>query len=655
MNPCGAPPGSCEILLLESTVIMKALARIVLLLSPLVAAAAQPPQPGPTPGAPDLNDRAVLESFLDGVLDVGMREHHVTGGVVAIVKDGQVLFAKGYGHRDVEKNLPVDARTTLFRIGSTTKLLTWTAVMQLVEQGKLDLDADVNTYLKGLKIPDTYDKPITMRDLMTHTAGFEEGFLGYLINDDPNKQLPIGEMLARHVPARVRPPGEMSSYSNFGAALAGLIVEQVSGTPYNDYIAKQIFEPLDMQFATVQEPVPQRLQPYVATSYKQENGAPVAKKYEIVGGFRPAGSGAVSAIDMAHFMIAQLADGRYAGREILTPQTAQRMHATAFRLDPRLPGMALGFYHGNVNGLDVIGHGGDTNYCHTELMLVPSQQVGLFTSFFTDDSRVRERVTEAFFDRYFPHREVPAPPVAGAVEAAQRYAGSYQFTRRNFSRIEKVLGLFTQLSVAPLPNGNLVVGGLGPDPWQFQPMDKDLYRQIGGKAVITFRSDSAGRPTHMFFDFLPFMPTERTPWYETSATWYTALGIAFLVFLCQLARAYYLRRDIKAAPVPQRRAERLATIVSGWAFLTIGGMALAVGIAGFDAIFSYIPASLKAALVMPLVFVVLTVLLLIATARAWRARFWTTCRRAVFSLVTLAAVVLSVFFWQWNLLGWQFG
>ena len=215
---------------------------------------------GAVAAEPSLDDRADLESFLDGVFKVGMEEHHVTGAVVTVVKDGQVLFAKGYGYQDVDKKSPVDPRTTLFRIGSTTKLLTWTAVMQLVEQGKLDLDADINRYLKGMQIPAAYGKPITLRHILTHTAGFEEGFLGYLITNDPKDQLPISEALKKHMAARVRPPGEMSAYSNYGAALAGLIVEQVSGVPYNDYISQHIFEPLDMQFATVQEPAPARLQ-----------------------------------------------------------------------------------------------------------------------------------------------------------------------------------------------------------------------------------------------------------------------------------------------------------------------------------------------------------------------------------------------------------
>ena len=607
--------------------------------------------------APSLDDPADLEAFMDGVFRVGMDEHHVNGAVVAVVKDGKVIFAKGYGHQDIDKNLPVDPRTTLFRIGSTTKLFTWTAVMQLVEQGKLDLDTDVNQYLKDFKIPDAFGKPVTLRDIMTHTAGFEEGFIGFLIANDPSKQLPISKALEQHMAARVRPPGEMSAYSNYGAALAGLIVEQVSGTPFNEYIAKHIFEPLDMQFATVQEPVPPKLLPYVGTGYKQENGAPVAQKFEVIGGFRPAGSGAASALDMTHFMIAHLNDGRYEDRQILAPNTAQKMHATAFRLDPRFAGMALGFYHSNINGLDAIGHGGDTNYCHTELLLVPSRQVGLFTSFYTEDNRVREKVNEAFFDRYFPEPDAQAKPAAvpGAVETAQRYAGAYQFTRRNFTKIDKLVGLFSQLSVAPLPNGNLVLAGLGPDPWQFRPLENNLYQQINGKARIAFRSNASGQSQYLFFDFLPFMPTERVPWYERSGFWYTMLGLAFVFFIGQLTRAYYRRAEIKSAPTPQRRAEWVATGTSLWALLTLGVLSATAATLGLEEIMMHIPVSLKLALITPVVFVLLTAALLFMAVQAWRARFWTIGRRVVYSLVALSATVLSIFFYQWNVLGWQFG
>jgi CubicO group peptidase (beta-lactamase class C family) len=607
--------------------------------------------------APDLNDVPALESFFDGAMQVGMVEHHVTGAVVAIVKDGRTLFAKGYGKGDLARQSSIDPATSLFRIGSTTKAFTWTAVMQLVEQGKIDLDKDVNAYLKGVRIPDTYQKPVTLRSIMTHTAGFEEGFVGYLIQSDPRKQQPIIEALKTHMPARVRPAGEMSSYSNYGAALAGLIVEQVSGVPYNEYIIKNILEPLDMQFSTVQEPVPQRLAPYVTTGYQFKDGGEVAKPYEIVGGFRPAGSGAMSALDMTHFMLAHLQEGRYEDRQILRPETARLMRTTAFTPDKRFPGMALGFYHQDINGIDAFGHGGDTLYCHTDMLLLPKQNVGIFVSFNTEDNRVRDKVLQAFFNRYFP-RTTPLPKRLDDAEArglAEIYAGSYQWTRRNHSDIDKLANLFSGLSVAPLENGNLVVGGLGADPLQFEPIATDLYREVHDEMQISFRSGSGGNVTHMFVSILPFMPTERTPWYETKALWFTLLGASVLVFLGALAGTYYRWREIKLMPVAEKRAIWIGAAVAAWAVLTWVVIGVVVAAAGVDQVIETIPASLSAALLMPLAFVVLTVLSVIVTFKVWRDGFWTLGRRAGYTLIAIAAVIFCVFYWQWNLLGWHYG
>lgn len=323
----------------------------------------------------NLEDTDQLTAFMDGMMDVQMRSLQIPGAVISIVKDGKILLSKGYGHSNIEENKPVDPETSLFRIASTTKLFTWTAVMQLVEAGKLDLDTDVNTYLKTVKIPRTYEVPITLRHLMTHTAGFEEGGVGYQITTDPGK-LPVSitETMAKHMPARVKPPGEMLSYSNYGASLAGLIVEEVSGVAYNDYIQKNIFDPLGMNYATVEEPVPASLEPYAALGYARANGEFVTKRPTYEGGFRPAGSASVSANDMAHFMIAHLQDGRYEDKQILKPETAKLMHSPAFQFDERLPAMDLGFYELNMNGLRVISHGGADELFNTALYLVPDKK-----------------------------------------------------------------------------------------------------------------------------------------------------------------------------------------------------------------------------------------------------------------------------------------
>lgn len=198
-------------------------------------------------------DRAELEAFLDGVVAAELAEKHVAGATVAIVKNGALFFAKGYGYADLEKRRPVIAEQTLFRIGSVSKLFTWTAAMQLAEQGKLDLNADVNQYL-DFKIPATYPEPITLQHLMTHTAGFEED-PRELIGDDPAQLRSMANWLPRRMPGRVRPPGVYAAYSNWATGLAGYIVQRVSGESFEDYIEKHILHPLGMTRTSTRQPL----------------------------------------------------------------------------------------------------------------------------------------------------------------------------------------------------------------------------------------------------------------------------------------------------------------------------------------------------------------------------------------------------------------
>ncbi|NIN92939.1 serine hydrolase, partial [bacterium] len=176
-------------------------------------------------------DRAELEAFLEGIMTAYMETHHIAGATIAVVKDGEIFFAKGYGYADVKEKKPVIADKTLFRPGSVSKLFTWTAVMQLFEQGKIDLNDDINIYLKDFKIPDTYPEPITMTHLLTHTPGFED-FVNEMGAREAEDLVPLAEFLARKMPVRVLRPGKLTSYSNYGTALAGYIVEEISGMPF---------------------------------------------------------------------------------------------------------------------------------------------------------------------------------------------------------------------------------------------------------------------------------------------------------------------------------------------------------------------------------------------------------------------------------------
>src|SRR5690625_1500625 len=238
--------------------------------------------------------RADLAAFFDGLVPFAMHRSDIAGGVVVVVRDDKVLFASGYGYANVAAQTPVSPKTTLFRVGSISKLFTWTAVMQLVEKGKLDLDRDINDYL-DFTIPPRYGKPITLRNLMTHTPGFEDTAKGLM--PATAADVDLARYLKSHIPARIFPPGEIVAYSNYGAGLAGYIVQRVSGEPFADYIAQHILQPLGMAHSTFAQPLPPAFASMLSAGYKRASSG-VPQPFELVDP-APAGALSSSAMDMA--------------------------------------------------------------------------------------------------------------------------------------------------------------------------------------------------------------------------------------------------------------------------------------------------------------------------------------------------------------------
>jgi CubicO group peptidase (beta-lactamase class C family) len=298
--------------------------------------------PEPRPQQPSAHayemTAADVEAFLDGLVPLQLKRDDIAGATVSVVKDGKVLFAKGYGYADVEKKKPVSAQDTLFRPGSISKLFTWTSIMQLYEQGKLDLDRDINDYL-DFKIPEAFGKPITLKNVMTHTPGFEEQVkdLFTVGNSKPD----LGQYLKTHIPGRVYPPGTVPAYSNYATAVAGYIVERVSGRPFDEYVTENILKPLKMTHSTFTQPLPSELAPLMSNGYRLGSGS--AESFEVVNPY-PAGSLSSSATDMAQFMIAHLQDGQLGDARILKPETARLMHSRLFALDDAANAMCYGFY-----------------------------------------------------------------------------------------------------------------------------------------------------------------------------------------------------------------------------------------------------------------------------------------------------------------------
>ena len=412
-----------------------------------VSAEANPAVPvEPQAGGVPVLHRADLEAWLDGFLPYALAAGDVAGAVVVVVKDGEVLLQKGYGYADLAERAPVDPEATLFRPGSVSKLFTWTAVMQMVEQGKLDLDADVNQYL-DFEIPHRDGTPVTLRQILTHTTGMEEQIRGLITADDASIT-PLGDALKHWVPERIHAPGSTPAYSNYATALAGYIVERVSGQSFDDYIEQHIFQPLGMARSSFRQPLPPELLAGMSKGYaRASDGEP--KDYEFIS-LAPAGSLASTGADMARFMIAHLQLGAYGDARILGADTARLMHTTGQASVGSLNRMMLGFYETSVNGHRAISHGGDTQWFHSDLQLFPDDGIGLFVSMNSSGregatGHIRYALSRRFADRYLPGEPTPAKGVSEdeARQHAQAIAGSYASSRRpdsNFVSLANVLG-----------------------------------------------------------------------------------------------------------------------------------------------------------------------------------------------------------------------
>lgn len=440
-----------------------------------------------TTAAPAL-DATDLETWLDGRVPYSLKSGEIAGMVISVVKDGKLLLQKGYGLADVQSKVAMDPAATLMRIGSTSKLFTWTAVMQLVEQGRIDLDRNVNDYL-DFKIEEAFGQPITMRHLMNHRAGFEEG-LKDLLGYDPALAQSTERYLKEHPRPMLFAPGEAPGYSNYGVALAGYIVQRVSGQPFEAYVEQHIFQPLGMRHSTFAQPLPKGFPGFLAKGYRTTGSPPSPFELVITA---PAGSMTTTAADMTRFMLAHLGQGSVDGARILQPATVARMHSPTEQALPGFATMAHGFFRAVQNGRLVLGHGGDTIVFHTDMQLLPEQGVGIFFSYNSrgkDDAvyGARKELLDGFMDRYFP---APAasqrPTLASAREDAQRIAGRYQSSRRVDHGFLRFFYLLQQSVITANPDGTINVpdglGGMG----TFREVGPQLWQKVGGTQMVALK------------------------------------------------------------------------------------------------------------------------------------------------------------------------
>lgn len=530
---------------------------------------AQAVMPADETGAARLT-RSDVDAWLDGVMPYALAEGDIVGAQVTVVQGGEILTSRGFGYSDLAEREPVDGFETMFRPGSISKLFTWIAVMQQVEAGRVDLDADVNTYL-DFEIPEAFGEPVTMRNLMTHTPGFEERFRNLIIAD-PELALSLEDFLKQAPPpSRIFPPGETPAYSNYGTALAGYIVQRVSGQTFEEYVETRIFEPLGMQRATFRQPLPERFEADISNGYRSaSDGEP--QHYELVP-MAPAGALAASGEAMGRFMIGLLERNP----DVLEPGTWEQMYETIYQLTPPLNAMALGFWELDKGNLRIRGHGGDTNFFHSDLNVLLDEGVGIYVVVnSTGDvgGTLRFSVTSGFAERYFPETVVPlGPRLETATEHGQRVVGEYESSRTvetNFAAILRFLG---QETISMNDDGDLVYPLFG-QPTLWREVEPFVWRNVAGYERLAAVFDEEGALDHVTFEPVsPIIHLMPAPWYRAGSLVVPLLSVALAALLATLVlwpvRAAVRWRYGRRFPLEGRAAMSYRLVRIGTAFVFV--------------------------------------------------------------------------------------
>jgi CubicO group peptidase (beta-lactamase class C family) len=624
-----------------------ALCALVLPVHSMAQAPGAQPSPQQVVAAPTESE---LASFMDAALAAQRKAYPIAGVAVSVVGDGRILFARGYGFSDVEKRTPVDPQRTLFRIGSISKLFTWTAVMQLAEQNRLDLDADVNRYL-DFKLPEAFGAPITLRHLLSHTAGFEDRGVG-TFQTDPARLQSLGTYLGKNIPARVRPPGQAPAYSNYGAALAGYIVERVSGLPFDTYVERYIYAPLGMRCSTFREPLPADFADHAATGYTFAAGRFVPKGFEYIHNIGPAGSMSSTATDMARFMLAHLS----AGRGLFSPTTAEMMSRRLFANHPALPAMAHGFFELRTAPPRAIGHGGNTDLFQSNLVLVPERGLGLFVSYTGGSQAVRasREIVSLFLDRFAPSRK-DVGLVATNAAAAEEYAGTYRTDRHSYTTLEKVSVFGSDVTVAQSGGDTLTTDAFG-DAQLWAPVSKDLYRWVSGGSPVgelgnlAFLRDASGQVTGFALGASPYTQMERIGYFATSSFAQLVLVVSCLVFVAVLMNSLWhlwKRGDDEGRPLRLRRLLAGAAAALNLVFLWL----MISTITGLAESGTEMPSTLAFIFSLPLLALLLTACVLVLVIRQWQQG---SRDRWLHLAFMLAALLFAATLAEWNLLGFRY-
>lgn len=594
-----------------------------------------------------------LENFLENWTTKQMTETPLYGFGLVMVRGGEIILAKGYG-ADPLTGTRLNAETSVFRVASIAKLLTATAAMQLSDQGRVDLHEDVNRYLTATQLDDNFAEPVTFHHLLTHTEGFERWVIG-VRPQNPQERISLQEFYTTRHAARIFPPGQVMTYDNYASGLLGLLIQEISGMPFTDYMAENIFKPLDMNSSTFEQPPPAGIRERVVAEYEydEKKGEYLALP-ERISILSPAGGMHTNLMDMGHYLIAMLGDGGYQGEPILRQATARLMFAQQFTAHPQMPGMTYGLFQDFPNGHRVLRRDGDSMNAWSRVYFLPEEQTGLFFVAMGDEES-RIEFANAFFDEFYPR----AAPVANvsAPSDLERYRGVYHHVQDSRTTFAKTLALLTgnirvtpadgALDVSVIDMGDSFGGFEGTTRWT--QVGSDFFQREDGYGNIAFGENENGEITHLYSGQRYMGAYEKLDWYETPVFHYILMGLFAVAFLSAFLLAFRLPHQPEALVLG-------ATGAVGFLFtvLWLPGIYL-IGMTGGEPAFAFgVNTVTKIILALPLFLALVTPILLYFTRKIWSNANYSKRQRLYYSFMPVITCAFLVWTNAWNLLGFRY-
>jgi len=624
-----------------------------------------------------------IENFMDEYLTAQMEAHHIPGVVITFVKDGKVFFSKGYGYADLEKQLPMDAEETLLTTASLGKAFTALGVLQQYERGIIDLHDDVRPLITEFQLKTNFEEPLTFANLLTHTDGFEARMIGVAAQLQKDL-LPLGELLETYTPTQLYAPGQYMTYGDFPANLAGYITEEVSGIPFEEYMALNILTPLGMKSSTFDQRLPEDMTRRLAVGYEYDKNESIHHPLPLLYiQYAPAGGLRTTAEDMNKFMLTLLNGGEYHGERILDESTVELMFSQQFAPDPQMAGITYGLFEHFENNQRILLRDGDGVGTRSRMVLLPGQDMGFFISYNSGDSNLRLDIVSEILDRYYPAGEsVPPRPVDDYRERTGLYTGTYRPLQADVTTFGKSMYFFSQLvEITSTDEGYLsittsgmggeqssVMGGFeGNSLWvEVEPL---YFKQVDGKGQLSFVQNDSGEIIQMISGQGYHSIFSKLPWFESQSFQIILIQTVAILFISAVVSTFIilplgflirkLRKKTSVDPVT-----RVGLVARIWAGIVAGMLGLfvfrAIGVLYAIEAFAGMPNfvwGISENMISSLNSIYLPVFLALAlpvfTAMAWGNRWWKLRTRIHYTFITLAVIACIWWTYYWNLLGFK--